>query len=175
MTTPQLPAPQPQPQPRPLVPVDFFRRAPTGGGTQLRDERQEYRKAIVDRFEAQPDSLSDPEAILAAAVDVLAERVAGLDRENQQLRAELVQAAEALRAVGKAALVVKPTLEKPYEDEPGLSPWTRFMEEPSRTAYNLGIALTRKHNPRAALEGQASDGATAASEASPRGGAGTSE
>lgn len=62
--------------------------------------------------------------------------------EIEQLNAKLAQAAEALCAVGKAALVVKTTLDKPYrQEEPGLSPWTKFMERPARDAYNLGCEL----------------------------------
>lgn len=55
-------------------------------------------------------------------------------RERDLLR----QAEEALRAVGKAAIVVKPTLDKPYTDAPEHTPWSRFMEVPARRAYNLG-------------------------------------
>lgn len=51
-------------------------------------------------------------------------------------------AALALRDVGKAALTVKPTLDKPYPDAPGTTPWKRFMGQPARHAYNLGCQIT---------------------------------
>jgi hypothetical protein len=57
-----------------------------------------------------------------------------LDRHRDLLR----QAEEALRAVGKAAIVVKTTLDKPYTDAPETTPWKRFMDAPARRAYNLG-------------------------------------
>lgn len=60
-----------------------------------------------------------------------------------EMRDLLEQAAAALKAVGKAALVVKPTLDKPYPDDPSWTPWTRFMEQPARTAYNLGAEIRR--------------------------------
>jgi hypothetical protein len=55
-------------------------------------------------------------------------------RERDLLR----QAEEALRAVGKAAITVKTTLNKPYTDAPDQTPWSRFMDAPARRAYNLG-------------------------------------
>ena len=64
--------------------------------------------------------------------------------EMERLHADRSEAAEALRAVGKAALVVKPTLDKPYDDDPSQTPWSRFMEAPARAAYNLGVRLSRK-------------------------------
>jgi hypothetical protein len=73
------------------------------------------------------------------AVDVLLDWP---DR-GDPLRTELREAAETLRAVGKAALVVKPTLDKPYSDDPSQTPWSRFMEAPARAAYNLGTRLSR--------------------------------
>lgn len=53
----------------------------------------------------------------------------------------LREAAQALKDVGKAAIVVKPTLTTPYPDAPHVSPWTRFMEMPARDAYNLGVKI----------------------------------
>lgn len=50
----------------------------------------------------------------------------------------LEQAQEALRDVGKAAITVKTTLDKPYTDAPDQTPWSRFMDAPARRAYNLG-------------------------------------
>lgn len=56
----------------------------------------------------------------------------------------LRQAADTLIDVGKKALVVKPSLDKPYPDMPAWTPWSRFMEAPAREAYELGHALLRK-------------------------------
>lgn len=72
------------------------------------------------------------------------EHLADWELEIRELRADLLAAADALRVIGKAALVVKPTLEQPYRDEPRTNPWKRFMEVPTRNAYNLGVQLHRK-------------------------------
>lgn len=61
-----------------------------------------------------------------------------------ELEALLDQAASALTTVGKKALVVKPTLDKPYPDDPSWTPWTRFLEEPAREAFNLGAEIKRR-------------------------------
>lgn len=61
-----------------------------------------------------------------------------------ELLALLHEAADALRDVGKAAIVVHPTLDKPYPDDPRWTPWTRFMEKPARRAYNLSFLLRRQ-------------------------------
>lgn len=58
----------------------------------------------------------------------------------------LAEASEALRLVGKAAIVVEPFLAKPYPDAPNTSPWERFMERPARRAYNLGHRIRRELN-----------------------------
>lgn len=71
--------------------------------------------------------------------------------EVERLREQLREAADALVAVGKAAIVVKPRLEEPYSDAPSTSPWTKFMEAPARRAYNLGSQL------RAQSRGKPSD------------------
>lgn len=63
--------------------------------------------------------------------------------EVERLRSDLREAAETLRGVGRAALVVKTTLDKPYPDDPAQTPWTRFMEAPARAAYTLGVRLSR--------------------------------
>jgi hypothetical protein len=64
-----------------------------------------------------------------------------------ELYEQLIDASDALRAVGKAAIVVKPTLDKPYPDAPEWTPWTRFMERPAKRAYNLGTKLRRQLHP----------------------------
>jgi len=71
------------------------------------------------------------------------QRARDADARLEQLQAELADAADALRAVGKAALAVAPTLRKPYPDAPETSPWTQFMEQPARRAYNLGVRIHR--------------------------------
>ncbi|WP_329309367.1 hypothetical protein [Streptomyces microflavus] len=50
---------------------------------------------------------------------------------------------DALHAIAKAAITVKPTLTTPYPDAPQWSPWTRWMEKPTRAGYNLAV-LTRR-------------------------------
>jgi hypothetical protein len=63
---------------------------------------------------------------------------------EDEMRELLRQAAAALTEVGKKALVVKPTLDKPYPDEPSWTPWTRYLGEPARNAYNLGVEIRRR-------------------------------
>lgn len=70
--------------------------------------------------------------------DALRQRAEAAEQEVARLRAQLREAADALCDVGKAALVVKNSLEKPYPDAPDWSPWTRFMGAPAKRAYNLG-------------------------------------
>lgn len=64
---------------------------------------------------------------------------------DQQLR----EAADALYAIGKACITVKPTLDQPYSDAPQWTPWTRWVAKPARTAYNLSVLLRRQlgHTP----------------------------
>lgn len=71
------------------------------------------------------------------------------DKSAELWNTQLAEAADALCAVGKAAIVVQPTLDVPYPDAPEWTPWTRFMRKPARTAYNLGILLRRQlgHGP----------------------------
>ncbi len=57
---------------------------------------------------------------------------------------QLAEAAAALRAIGKACIVVQPTLDVPYPDDPRWTPWTRWVAKPARVAYNLGILLRRQ-------------------------------
>ena len=99
------------------------------------------------------DEVEQHEMICPSCQATIRSRLAdAADRaELQRLRArdekaayDLREAAETLRAVGKAALVVKPTLDKPYLDAPAQTPWSRFMETPARAAYNLGVRLSRE-------------------------------
>jgi hypothetical protein len=83
---------------------------------------------------------------------------AALDEANTDRRVWIDRcgaAAQALAEVGKRALVVKPTLDQPYRDDPSQTPWTRFMERPAREAYNLGAQL--RSQVRHALAGEGSD------------------
>ena len=58
---------------------------------------------------------------------------------------ELLQkAADALWKCAKAALTVKPTLDQPYRDDPRWTPYTRWVERPSREAHDLAMVI-RKH------------------------------
>lgn len=74
------------------------------------------------------------------------------EAERDRYAALLAEASDALRAVGKAAITVEPTLKKPYPDAPHTSPWERFMKEPARRAYNLGHQIRRELN-QASKEG----------------------
>lgn len=56
----------------------------------------------------------------------------------------LAEAAEALWACSKAALVIKPLLDEPYPDHPQWTPWTRWMERPAHEAHDLRMKI-RKH------------------------------
>lgn len=66
------------------------------------------------------------------------------EQPTPDLRARLAEAADALRAVGRAAIVVQPVLDTPYPDDPRWTPWTRWMRDPARRAYTLGILLRRQ-------------------------------
>lgn len=69
------------------------------------------------------------------------------DQTVEALRELLREASRALKDAGKAAIVVKPTLDVPYKDDPRWTPWTRFVEQPSRRAYNLGFEIHRLVGP----------------------------
>lgn len=56
----------------------------------------------------------------------------------------LAEIAAALVAIGKACIVVAPTLRKPYPDDPEQNPWDKFVHEPAKRAYNLGHELRRE-------------------------------
>lgn len=82
------------------------------------------------------------------ARDAAEERLAAAEASRRDWAAEamrtdelLRQAADALRDVGKKALVVKPTLSQPYPDAPDWTPWTRFLGPAASTAYNLGSEI----------------------------------
>jgi hypothetical protein len=57
--------------------------------------------------------------------------------ENIDYGKLLVEAVAVLDACVKSALTVKPSLETPYEDDPRWTPWTRWLETPTRDAFDL--------------------------------------
>lgn len=61
--------------------------------------------------------------------------------EAMRLDDLLDRAARALREVGKRALTVKPSLDRPYPDEPAWTPWTRFLGPAANAAYNLAVEI----------------------------------
>lgn len=65
----------------------------------------------------------------------------------------LEQAAETLMNCAKAALTVKPNLDKPYPDDPRWSPWTRWVEPRARRAHDLAITI-RQHSRAAPQESE---------------------
>jgi hypothetical protein len=64
--------------------------------------------------------------------------------EIERLRGLLSEAADALVEVGKKALVVKPSLDKPYPDDARWTPWTRFLGPSAEHAWSLGHKLRRE-------------------------------
>jgi hypothetical protein len=56
----------------------------------------------------------------------------------------LKRAADALWKSAKAALVVEHSLDKPYEDDPRWSPWTRWVERPAREAHDLAMVIRKR-------------------------------
>lgn len=67
------------------------------------------------------------------------------DDQLDVLYAELAAAAHALKEISKACLVVKPTLDHPYRDDPRWTPWTRFVDRPAKVAFGLGVDLARRY------------------------------
>lgn len=56
----------------------------------------------------------------------------------------LRRAADALWKCAKAALTVEHSLDKPYEDDPRWSPWTRWVERPAREAHDLAMVIRKR-------------------------------
>lgn len=55
---------------------------------------------------------------------------------------ELLRAAEqALTRASIAALTVKPSLDKPYSDDPRWTPWSRWMDRPAHEALDVAMKL----------------------------------
>ena len=55
----------------------------------------------------------------------------------------LDQAQKALWNCAKAALTVKPALDQPYPEQPESTPYTRWIERPSREAHDLAMTIRR--------------------------------
>lgn len=103
------------------------------------------RKALDDTD--QPQRLPDLRAQLDEATyrgDRLEGQLEDARAECGQARALLQQAADALWNLSKTALTVKTSLDQPYPDAPGLTPWTRWVERPARQAHDVAMAI-RKH------------------------------
>jgi hypothetical protein len=60
------------------------------------------------------------------------------------LRGLLTDAEAKLRTLAKKCVVAKTTLDKPYSDEPGTTPWKKYVEQPAREAYNLAVEIQRE-------------------------------
>ena len=119
-----------------LVPkseVDVFRTVAADLGATV--------QGVVDALGIRQDAQRD--TVLAELGRRLSPASAALDGtpDDAEMRELLREAGGVLRAVGKAALVVKPTLNQPYPDAPETTPWDRFMEAPARRAYNLGSRI----------------------------------
>jgi hypothetical protein len=87
---------------------------------------------LLDRQYADADTIPVRKEWLAALVD-----------DRKHMTELLEHAATALRDSAKAALTVKPTLTQPYRDAPDWTPWTRFVEAPTRAAHNLAVSIRR--------------------------------
>jgi hypothetical protein len=68
------------------------------------------------------------------------------DEQVVVLRSMLDDAEQRLRDLSKTCLTVKTTLDQPYSDAPGTTPWKRFVERPTRDAYNLAVEIRRHLN-----------------------------
>lgn len=68
------------------------------------------------------------------------------DEQVTVMRSMLDDAEQRLRALSKTCLTVKTTLDKPYSDAPDTTPWKRYVERPTRDAYNLAVEIRRHLN-----------------------------
>lgn len=101
--------------------------------------------------ERRPGTLSrrwegDARPVSSASAVTLLERAAVDSGDSTERVADerLAEIADALVAIGKACLVVAPTLRKPYPDDPTQNPWDKFVHDPAKRAYNLGHDLRRE-------------------------------
>lgn len=68
------------------------------------------------------------------------------DEQVTVMRSMLDEAAQRLRNLSKICVAVKPTLDKPYPDAPGTTPWKRFVDWPARQAYDYAVEIRRHLN-----------------------------
>lgn len=68
------------------------------------------------------------------------------DEQVVVLRSMLGDAEQRLRDLSKTCVAVKTSLDKPYDDAPGTTPWKRFVELPTRLAYDLAVKIRRHLN-----------------------------
>lgn len=68
------------------------------------------------------------------------------DEQLVVLRSMLGDAEQRLRDLSKTCVAVKTSLDKPYSDAPGTTPWKRFVELPTRLAYDLAVEIRRHLN-----------------------------
>lgn len=88
---------------------------------------------------------------LTAELDAARSALTAAEADSGRLRGEvesanelLKRAADALWESSKAALTVKPNLDKPYDDDPRWTPWARWAERPAHEAHDAAMAI-RKH------------------------------
>lgn len=55
----------------------------------------------------------------------------------------LIEAEELLTDIWKRLLAIKPWLDKPYPDAPESSPWAHGIEQRTRRAHDLSLAIRR--------------------------------
>ena len=101
-----------------------------------------FRISSADRLgEMPPWEQLPPEA--RADWRAVADAVRMVSTETDTDRALLTAAADALWECTKVTLTVKPNLDKPYNDAPEWSPWTRWIEPASRRSHDLAIKIRR--------------------------------
>jgi hypothetical protein len=68
------------------------------------------------------------------------------DEQVVVMRSMLGEAEKRLRDLSETCLAVKPTLDKPYSDAPGTTPWKRHVELYTRLAYDYAVEIRRHLN-----------------------------
>lgn len=68
------------------------------------------------------------------------------DEQVVVLRSMLRDAEERLRTLSGACVTVKTSLDTPYSDAPGTTPWERFIKLPTRLAHDLAVEIRRHLN-----------------------------
>jgi predicted transcriptional regulator len=90
------------------------------------------------------------EVLRQAALDYLhgpSQSSGGVEAATAEINASrdlLAQSAEVLTACWKAVLTVRPALDHPYPEVPELTPYTRWLQHPTRAAHDLAMTI-RKH------------------------------